>query len=300
MTGNLKQAIFHMAVAAFFFSLMALCVKLVPRLPVVQVVFVRSLLSLIFSYLLVRRRGLSPWGRNRRLLMLRGVFGTAGLYAYFSTLYSLPLATATVIQYLSPIFTAMIGAVALGERVGLARWACFAISFSGVALLKGFERDVAWPVLALGVAGSLASACAYNCIARLRHSEDSQVIMLYFPLLTTPLMLPWVVREWVSPSAQEWWMLLLIGLTVQAAQYCMTLSYQQGRPAAVSIVSYLGVLFALLWDVTVLQNRPSGAALLALGLVVAGVVASSLLDLLTPRSRATAASSSGDSRPAGP
>lgn len=268
-----------MAIAAFFFSLMALCVKLVPRLPVVEVVFMRALLSLLFSYLLVKRRGVSPWGHNRPLLILRGVFGTTGLFAYFSTLHSLPLATATVIQYLSPIFTALIAALTLGEKVGLRRWACFAVSFAGVALLKGFEPDVEWPVLLLGIAGSLGSAFAYNCIAQLRDSEDAQVIMFYFPLVTTPLMLPWVLQEWIQPTPREWLVLLLIGVTVQTAQYFMTLSYQHGRPAAVSIVSYLGVLFALCWDVTIFGNEPTAWVLGGLGLVAGGVVASGLIDL---------------------
>jgi drug/metabolite transporter (DMT)-like permease len=269
-----------MAVATFFFSLMALCVKMVPRLPVVQVVFARALLSLILSYLFVRRRAVSPWGRShRRLLILRGVFGTVGLFAYFSTLHSLPLATATVIQYLSPIFTALLAGLATGEKVSARRWVCFALSFAGVALLKGFEPDVSWPILTLGVLGALGSACAYNCIAQLRDSEDSQVIMLYFPLVTTPLMLPWAVHAWVPPSALEWLMLLLIGLTVQTAQYFMTLSYQHGRPAAVSIVSYLGVLLALFWDLAVFGAEPTAGSLTAIILIVGGVVLSSLLDL---------------------
>lgn len=278
----MRLALFHMAVAAFFFSLMALAVKGVPRLPVVEVVFVRAFLSLALSVLLLKRRGVRLWGTNKPLLVLRGVFGTVGLLAYFSTLHELPLATATVIQYLSPIFTALVASRAVGEKVGARRWLCFAISFAGVAMLKGFDHSVRWPILALGVMGSFGSAMAYNCIARLRHGEDSQVIMLYFPLITTPLMAPWAWSVWVEPMPQEWLMLLLVGLFVQTAQYFMTLSYQHGRPAAVGIVGYLGVLFALLWDIAILHAHLSSGALLGIALVVAGVVVSALLDLREP------------------
>ncbi len=268
-----------MAVAALFFSAMAVCVKLTPRLPVVQVVFVRAFVAGLLCFVTIKAQGTYLWGRQKKLLVLRGLFGTGGLVAYFSTLQALPLATATVLQYLSPIFTAVISAHLIGERVAASRWLCFLISFSGVAVMKGFDPDVEWPQLAIGVTGALCAGLAYNCIARLKKSEDPQVIMFYFPLITCPLMLPLTVAQWVPPTPAEWFTLIMTGVFVQAAQYFMTLSYQHGRPAAVSIVSYLGVVLALFWDVVLFQAHPSQGALAGIALVVGGVVLSALLDL---------------------
>jgi drug/metabolite transporter (DMT)-like permease len=268
-----------MAIAAFFFSAMAVCVKLVPRLPVVEVVFFRALVAGILSLAVLRARGADMWGKNKRLLVLRGVFGTGGLVAYFTTLHALPLATATVIQYLSPIFTALVGAFAVREQVPARRWFCFGLSFLGVAVLKGFDPTVQWRELSIGVAGALSSALAYNCIARLKDSEDPQVIMLYFPLITVPLTLPMTITQWMTPTPMEWATLILTGVLVQTAQYFMTRSYQAGRPGAVSIVSYLGVLFALLWDVLFFDAVPSKEAGAGITLVVMGVLLSAALDL---------------------
>ncbi len=268
-----------MAVAAFFFSAMAVCVKLTPRLPVVQVVFVRAFIAGLLCFATIRAQGTYLWGRRRGLLALRGLFGTGGLVAYFTTLHDLPLASATVLQYLSPIFTALISGLILGESVGAARWLCFLVSFSGVAVMKGFEPSVGWSQLGVGVFGAISAALAYNCIARLKQSEDPQVIMFYFPLITCPLTLPFTIAEWVPPTAMEWLTLIMTGVFVQAAQYFMTLSYQHGRPAAVSIVSYLGVILALFWDVVLFKAHPSAGAVLGIALVVGGVVVSALLDL---------------------
>lgn len=284
----MRQALIHMAVAAFFFSAMALCVKLVPRLPVIEVVFFRALMAGFLSLAFLKAQGTPMWGKNRKLLFLRGLFGTGGLCAYFTTLHSLPLATATVLQYLSPVFTALVSAVLLGETVGLRRWLCFALSFFGIAVLKGFESRIGWTDLAIGVGGAFCSALAYNCIAKLKDSEDPQVIMFYFPLITVPVTFPLMLLHWVAPTAKECLTLAITGVFVQAAQYFMTRSYQCGRPAAVSIVSYLGVVFALFWDVTVFSTVPTRETLLGIGLVVLGVVLSALLDLYGLRRRRAA------------
>lgn len=281
----MRLALIHMAIAAFFFSAMALCVKLVPRLPVVEVVFFRALVAGILSLGFLKAQGTPMWGNNRRLLFLRGLFGTGGLCAYFTSLHSLPLATATVLQYLSPIFTALVSGLLLGETVGLRRWLCFGLSFLGVAVLKGFGTQVGWLDLAVGVSGAVCSALAYNCIAKLKTSEDPQVIMFYFPLITVPITFPLMLHNWVTPTLAEAVTLVVTGGFVQAAQYFMTRSYQCGRPAAVSIVSYLGVVFALFWDVTVFQTVPTREALLGIGLVVFGVVLSAVLDLVQLRRR---------------
>ena len=138
------------------------------------------------------------------------------------------------------------------------------------------------------MAGSICSAFAYNCIARLRDSEDPQVIMLYFPLITVPLTLPFTIIHWMPPTPTEWAILVLTGVLVQTAQYFMTLSYQAGRPAAVSIVSYLGVFFAVLWDVLFFDSVPSREAGMGIALVVTGVLLSALLDLRATRIAAKA------------
>lgn len=266
-----------MALASFFFSLMALCVKLVPRVPVHEVVFFRAWVALVISYSLLRRRGVHVWGNNKRLLMMRGVFGTIALMAYFTTLHHLPLSTATTIQHLSPVFTAVVSALVLGETVGLPRWLCFALSFAGVALIKGFDPTVNWLYLGLGILAAFSSALAYNCIAKLRTGEDAQVIIFYFPLVTVPLVAPYTLTHWVPPTASEWGLLLLIGVLVQTAQYFMTLSYQFGRASAVSIVSYLGVLFALVYDWTLFSVVPPAPALGGMMLVITGVALATVL-----------------------
>lgn len=261
-----------MLLATVFFSVMAVLVKLLQGIPVHQIVFFRAAVTLVLCSYFVGRKGISPWGRNRSVLFLRGFFGTAALVSYFTILSKLPLATATTIQYLSPVFTAVLSTLFLRERVSTRQWAGYFLAFLGVAVIKGFDASVSWYYLLIGLAGSLGAACAYTCIARLKDSEDAQVIMFYFPLVTLPTIAPYTLTHWVSPTAFQWLLLILVGLAVQVAQYFMTLSYQAGKTAKVSIVNYVGVLLALTLDATLFQTPAPPGALLGIAFVVGGLI----------------------------
>jgi len=105
--------------SALSFSLMSVCVKAVgERIPVAEVVLARSLVSLVLSVLMLRQAGLSPWGNRRWLLVLRGAIGTGALLCVFAALEQLPLAPATVLQYLQPTITALLAWLLLKERLG--------------------------------------------------------------------------------------------------------------------------------------------------------------------------------------
>jgi drug/metabolite transporter (DMT)-like permease len=70
-----------MLVGAFWFSVMSVLVKLAGRrLPSMEIVFFRGLLTLALSYAVVKRLRITPvLGTNRHLLLQRGVLGAAAL-----------------------------------------------------------------------------------------------------------------------------------------------------------------------------------------------------------------------------
>ena len=122
--------------SALSFSLMGVCVKaLGQRLPVVEVVLGRAVISLALSLWLLRRARLSPWGERRGLLILRGVLGTAALYCVYGAIQELPLGEATVIQYLHPTFTALLAWLLLKERLSPQILVAIVLGWVGVWLL---------------------------------------------------------------------------------------------------------------------------------------------------------------------
>lgn len=268
--------------AAFFFSLMSLFVKLVgQRLPSQEIVLVRSILTLIYSYVAVRWAQASLWGEHRSLLFLRGVLGFGGLSCFYFALTKLPLADATVIFYSNPVLTALFAALFLDERLGSGEILGALLSFGGIALIARpsflFGADSSGlNLLYVGVAllGAICAAAAYVVVRKLRETEHPLVVVFYFPLVSTIGSVPtagFTNMEW--PTPYEW--VLLIGgvaLTAQIAQVLLTNGLHNERAGRAMAITYLQIVFAATWGMLFFREFPDLLSVLGALLVVGGTI----------------------------
>ena len=68
---------FNLVFASLFFSVMTVCVKKIDqRIPILELVFFRSLLSLLITSIIIKNKNINPWGNNKPLLITRGILGT--------------------------------------------------------------------------------------------------------------------------------------------------------------------------------------------------------------------------------
>jgi drug/metabolite transporter (DMT)-like permease len=263
-----------MLASAFFFSLMGLLVKAAgQRLPSSQLVLVRASICLVLSWLWLRRAGVSPWGSNPRVLLLRGLCGTVALIFFYYALVTLPFAEAAVIAHTAPIMTAVLAAILLDEPVNprlIGAIACCAAGvlaiarpsalFGGPAPIPSDALD-RWGVAA-GFAGALCSSCVYVLIRRIRERENPLVMVFYFPLVTVPLVLPYAATRWLWPTPIEWLMLLGMGVTTQLAQVYMTRGLMFLPAGRASAINYVQVVLAAVWGALFFGEVPD---LLTLG-----------------------------------
>lgn len=261
-----------MLLAGLFFALMNVCVKYVSHIPTVEVVFFRSLFSLIASYVILRRDKIPVFGNNKPLLILRGIAGCIGLLGSFYTLQNIPLASAVTINYLSPFFTAILGIYIVKQPVKPIRFLYFAIAIIGVMMLKGFDTRISPIDLVIGLTAALFSGLAYNIISKLKTSEHPLVIIFYFPLITLPFVTAYTLLKWQTPMGWDWGLLLLIGVFTQIAQYYMTLSYQSANLAKVASLNYLGIVYALIFGYVLFNETFSQYAILGFMLILVAVI----------------------------
>lgn len=270
----MSKGIMHMLLAVTFFAFMQVCVKLVAHIPAIEVVFFRSLISLVLSLFFLLRVGKNPFGhaKNRWLLLARGSVGAAALVLFFITLQKIPLASAVTLQFLSPIFTTLLGIWIVGERISGWQLFFFGLSFAGVVLIKGFDADLPLTYLAMGLIASLLAGLAYNIIRTLKNSEDPLVIIFYFPLVTLPISGIWSATTWVMPVAWDWLLLLLVGVFTQVAQYFMTISYQNEEMNKVAALKYLGIVYALIFGYVLFDEALEPMVFIGIATVLAGVI----------------------------
>lgn len=260
--------------SSFAFSLMHLCVKAMPHIPVFELVFFRSLGSLLITLLYLNKNKTPIFGNNKKVLLARGFFGTAGLCLFFLTLQNIPLAGAVTIQYLSPIFTALFAVFILRERVEKRQWFFFTLAFAGVCLLKGFDASgqISSLFLFVGVVSACFSGLAYNCIRYLRSSESALVVVFYFPLVATPITGALSILNWVKPQGADWAYIVALGIVTQAAQVFMTKGIQSDVAGNIMTYKYLGVIFAFVYGFFIFKETYSFLSLFGIFLLISGVI----------------------------
>ena len=263
--------------ATIFFMVVKIFVKMLPHIPPMEIVFFRCLISFLITYYLLKSKGHNILGTNRSLLMMRGIFGTIGLYCYFVILQEIPLATASTLIYFTPLFTSLVGVFLLREKMSIIQWILLLIAFFGIILIQGFDSRVNIFYLLIGLGGSLCAAFAYSIIRYLRDKEHSLVLMIYFPMIAFPIGGLISIFNWVQPNLIDLFLLILIGVFTQFAQYFMTKAFQSEKVSKVSIVSYSELVFVLLIGNIFFDEKFEFLVYLGMILVTFGVVLNILL-----------------------
>lgn len=270
-----------MLLSALGFALMAACVKLVALrgIPLLEIVAARSLVSLAISYVDVKRKGLSVWGTHRKLLVARGLIGALALICVYYAVMQLPLAEATLLQYTHPVFTAVLGWLALKEGIARSTVLCIVLSLTGLVVMvqPAFTQTANTPLslfpVGIALAGAFGSGIAYVLVRRLSPVEDASVIIFYFPLVALPLSVALLGNNFVVPDMQSLGLLLLVGVFTQIGQVGLTNAMRSETAGKASAYSYVQVIFAVVLGWLLFAEVPSvwtwaGGALIIAGALV--------------------------------
>ncbi len=252
----------NLIASAWAFSLMSVCVKhLSGRLPVAEIVLVRALISLLITRLMIKRAQISPWGKNKKLLIIRGLLGSTALFCVFEAITTLPLASATVLQYTYPMFTAVAASLFLKEGFGLRIGIAVIVGWLGILMVVQPEwistDSVQLPALSVVIAltGAFLTAMAYICVRKLSRQEHPLVIVHYFPLISVPIALPFLFSSGVIPVGVEWVWLIGIGIFTQLGQIWITEGLTLIPAAQASSINYVQVLFASTWGIILFAEK---------------------------------------------
>lgn len=270
----------YMLGAALGFSLMGLGVKLASAtFPAMQIVFARSLFMTALTVAALRHAGASPWGADRRTLALRGGFGAVALSLFYVGIGRLPLGDAVTIQYTAPVWTGLVAALLLGERLRPIVLLGTALSLAGVVLvakpsaLFGAEAALdGWGVAAVAGAAVL-SGFAYTFVRKLRQTDRPMTIIFYLSWIGLAGAAPFALGGgWVWPTGWDWPLLLGIGLATHAGQVGLTKGMARLEAGTASSIGYLQVVLAFAWGALVLREPVDGLSLLGAALVVSSVL----------------------------
>ena len=264
-----------------------LCVKELSHLGTFQLVFLRSTVSLLLCVLYLKRSGIPLLGNNRKWLFVRGFVGMIALSGFFHTVKHIPLASATVIQYFSPVFTVLLALLFLKERVHKAQWLFLGLALVGIVMVKGFDPRVTWTMWGLGMTSACLAAVAYLATMKCRDTDHPVGVVVWFHLLAVPIMGVLSVGEWTPMMDVDWGLALAIGVLSIVAQVLMTVALHNEDAGMVMPFKYLGAVLALVVGWWGYGEHMSTLSLAGMALVVASIVANTVLKARLKSSPAT-------------
>ncbi len=267
--------------AIFLFTMMAAMVKATTEVvPPGQAVFFRSLFAIPIIFAWLAARGELAGGirvNNPVGHVLRGVVGTSAMGMTFAGLGLLPLPEVTAIGYATPIFTVVLAAFMLGERIRLFRISAVAIGLVGVLIMI-------WPRLGGGASwqdgatigaflilgATVARAFVQIQIRKLVQTDSTAAIVFWFSATATVLSGLTVFFGWVVPPIEAAALLICAGLTGGVAQILVTSSYRYGPASMLAPIDYASMFFAILIGYVWFGELPTVIMLAGAALVIAG------------------------------
>ena len=271
---------FYLVFASLFFSLMTVCVKKVDsRINIYELVFFRSLISLLITSLILKKKEINPWGNNRKLLFLRGILGTVALVCIFYAIRNMPLSISTVIQYTYPIFISIFAGIFINEKISKNTVLSLILGWLGILVILNQSQlaniNVEIERLSIFIAffGAISTALAYITVKKLSATEDIFIIIKYFPLVSVITLFPIVLGNWVTPNLNDLFWIMGIGIFTQLGQTFLTIGLKKLPASEASSINYLQVFFGSIWGVLFFSeliniNFIFGSILVLLGTII--------------------------------
>jgi len=250
-----QAAIAWMVLAGICFSATGVFVKLSGGLVVVwTVIFGRSTVIAIMTFVISKIQNISLAFEEPRWLLARCVTGLSAMACYFYAIPLIPLTTAVVLQWTSPLFVALFSGFLIKERVSPFLFGCIIVAFSGTILIisPSFEAIEVNALYAL-ISGIL-SALAYLSIRQLRTTASSESVVFWFAVFCVIVSLPLSANELTSLSIYEIQVLIGVGVTAGIGQIGMTRAYHAAKAAYIGAFSYSTVVMSWIYGLLIFDE----------------------------------------------
>ena len=235
----------------------ALVKGVIQDLPVVQILFIRSVVVAVLC-LFIGRTG-----------VVRGVLTLAAWCMYYPAGKELQLAEMTTLYYVAPVITVVLAVAFLKERLTLARVGASAIGFFGVVVaVNPAGITIGIPALMALGAAFLWSA-AMIVMRSVSRNESSLVLVFSMNLFYIAVLAGFVLPFWVPMDGREIAFVVLTGVLGLAAQYAIVEAARLVPASVLGTVEYTALCWSFIFGYLFYAEVPAPLVYAGAGLVVA-------------------------------
>lgn len=258
-------------------------------LPLHEITLVRSVVAVAITLAIVRLEGGFGLLRTRRpgLHAARAALLVTANVCFFMGVASMPLAEATAVFFIAPLFITALSVPLLGERVGARRWAAVLAGMAGMAVMLRPAGEAFDPVALFPAAAALAYALLQIVTRRLGATDRASSMALYvhaaFVIVSAAVglaigdgrfagsghpSLDFLLRAWSWPVGRETALLAACGVLISIGAYLLFQAYRVARPAVLAPFEYVALPLALFWGVLLWGDWPDAVAMSGMALIV--------------------------------
>jgi drug/metabolite transporter (DMT)-like permease len=289
MTPASRRGALLVACAAVCWSSGGLIVRLVTTSPWTTSLWRSLFASLFLTTVLgvVRGRNIvAQWREGGRPVVIVALCMATASTCFIFSLAHTSVANTLILMSTGPYVAGLLGWIWLGERVALRTWVTMGVALAGTVVMvsSSYARGTVFgDLLAIIMAGSFAVATVLvRRHPEIRMAPAAALATAFTALIALPLAEPF------SISPRDFALLAFFGVGQFGAGFLLFMAGARLIPAAESsLIGMLETVLGPLWVWLVLSERPSPASLTGGALILAALVANTVVDLFTPR-RATA------------
>ena len=252
------RAIGVMLIAGLASSLLHIGVRHIsPAVPAVEIVFIRSTITIFFTLPVVLGSSVIAW-RTRRpgLQVLRGLIGVFSMTMWYYALGEMPLADAGALSFTTGLFVTLGAALWFKENVGVRRWSAVAVGFLGALIvLRPGPGMFTWPAVAAVVSSALWAASLLMA-KQLARYDSTLTISFYQPLLIAPFAAVAALPVWVWPDARVWTILVAMGAVAAVGNYCYIYALRLADASVVMPADYVRLVWMAGWGYLFFSEIP--------------------------------------------
>ena len=282
---NIYLGVALYTIATLLFIVMGALVRYLSTqgVPLGEVVFARSLFALVPLMVWLGWRGEIPGALHTKhpwRHATRGLLGVCAMVANFAGLARLPLAEAIAIGFATPLFTVVLAAIFLHEKVRVFRWTAVAVGFGGVLIMLtpyiGHVESNAVSAFgaALCVGGAFVVSVVLTQVRAMSRTETTASLVFSFTAISALCSLTTLPWGWTLPNATDAIVLVASGVVGGIAQIAITESYRHAPASLVAPFAYTGMIWSIVIGFAVFGEVPQavvlvgGAVVMAAGLAV--------------------------------
>ena len=193
------------------------------ELNVFQIMEVRSILGFCMLYPLIRMNGGFAAMKTSRPLqhIARNLIHYGAQLGWFFALTLIPLGQVVSIEFTMPIWTAILAAAFLGERMTVWKIAAIVLGIVGVIVIVRPSTGEINPGQLIALAAAVGFGISIAMVKSLTRTENTLAIIFWMLVVQSAAGFFPALYVWIWPSAWAWGWIVVIAFCGTFSHYCM-------------------------------------------------------------------------------